>query len=80
MPDYKSLREMVSHRVTFEFDTGSKVVGYIASCAPASGPVQMVTLSKVQVLDAGNNLVAKYDEYPFVPNNLIGFRVTEGPL
>ena len=25
-------------------------------------------------------LVAKYDEYPFVPNNLIGFHITEGPL
>jgi hypothetical protein len=80
MPDYKSLREMVSHRVTFEFDTGSKVVGYIASCAPASGPVQMVTLSKVQILDSGNNVVGKYDEYPFVPNSLVGFHVTEGPL
>ena len=80
MPDYKTLREMVSHRVTFEFDTGSKVIGYIASCAPASGPVQMVTLSKVQVLDGSDNVVAKYDEYPFVPNNLIGFHVTEGPL
>jgi hypothetical protein len=42
--------------------------------------VQMVTLSKVQVLDGANNLVAKYDEYPFVPNNLIGFHITEGPL
>jgi hypothetical protein len=80
MADYKTLREMVSHRVTFEFDTGSKVVGYIASCAPPSGPVQMVTLSKVQILDAANNVVGKYDEYPFVPNNLIGFSVTEGPL
>jgi hypothetical protein len=80
MPDYKTLREMVSHRVTFEFDTGAKVVGYIASCAPPSGPVQMVVLSKVHVLDSGNNTIAKYDEYPLVPNNLIGFHVTEGPL
>ena len=50
--DYKKLRDMVSHRVTFEFDTGAKVVGYIASCVPANGPVQMLVLSKVQVLDA----------------------------
>jgi hypothetical protein len=80
MLDYKKLRDMVSHRVTFEFDTGSKVVGYIGSFAPPSGPVQMVVLSKVQVLDAGNNLLARYDELPLIPNNLIGFRVTEGPL
>lgn len=80
MPDYKKLRDMVSHRITFEFDTGAKVVGYVASCAPASGPVQMVVLSKVQVLDASSGVLAKYDELPMVPNNLIGFRVTEGPL
>jgi hypothetical protein len=80
MPDYKKLRDMVSHRVTFEFDTGAKVVGYIGSFSPPNGPVQMVVLSKVQVLDSGNNLLARYDELPIVPNNLIGFSVTEGPL
>ena len=80
MPDYKKLRDMVSHRVTFEYDTGAKIVGYVASCAPPSGPVQFVVLSKVQVIDAANAVVAKYDELPLVPNNLIGFRITEGPL
>jgi len=80
MLDYKKLRDMVSHRVTFEYDTGAQVIGYVASFTPASGPVQMVVLSKVQVLDAANNLLARYDELPIVPNNLIGFRVTEGPL
>ena len=42
--DYKKLRDMVSHRVTFEYDSGSKVVGYVGSCLPASGPVQMLVL------------------------------------
>lgn len=80
MPDYTRLRDMVSHRVTFEYDTGAKVVGYIASCAPASGPVQLLVLSKVQIIDAQNVLMSRYDELPLVPNNLVGFRVTEGPL
>jgi hypothetical protein len=80
MPDYKKLRDMVSHRITLEYDTGAKVVGYVASCAPASGPVQMVVLSKVQVLDSSSTVLAKYDELPLVPNNLIDFRITEGPL
>ncbi|MEO7670301.1 MAG: hypothetical protein ABIW57_13240 [Polyangia bacterium] len=80
MPDYTKLRDMVSHRVTFEYDTGAKVVGYIASCAPASGPVQLLVLSKVQIIDAQNVLMSRYDELPLVPNNLVGFRVTEGPL
>ncbi|MEO8215087.1 MAG: hypothetical protein ABI560_17945 [Myxococcales bacterium] len=80
MPDYTRLRDMVSHRVTFEYDTGAKVVGYIASCAPASGPVQLLVLSKVQIIDAQNVVMSRYDELPLVPNNLVGFRVTEGPL
>ena len=80
MPDYKKLRDMVSHRVTFDFDTGAKIAGYVASCAPASGPVQFVVLSKVQVSDAAGSVIARYDELPIVPNNLIGFRITEGPL
>ena len=78
--DYKKLRDMVSHRVTFEFDSGAKVVGYVGSCVPASGPVQILILSKVQILDGAENVLAKYDEYPLVPNNLIGFQITEGPL
>jgi len=78
--DYRKLRDMVSHRVTFEFDSGAKIVGYVGSCVPPSGPVQMLVLSKVQVLDASQNVIAKYEELPMVPNNLIGFQITEGPL
>jgi len=80
MPDYKKIRDMVSHRVTFEYDTGAKIVGYIASVAPTQGPVQYAVLSKVQVLDASNKVVARFEELPVVPNNLIGVKVTEGPL
>lgn len=80
MPDYKKLRDMISHRVTFEYDTGAKLVGYLASCAPAQGPVQYAVMSKVQVLDSGGNVLAKFEELPLVPNNLAGFKVTEGPL
>jgi len=80
MPDYKKIRDMVSHRVTFEYDTGAKIVGYIAACAPPSGPVQYTVLTKVQILDATNTVVAKFDELPIVPNNLVGFKITEGAL
>jgi hypothetical protein len=80
MPDYRKIRDMISHRVTFEYDTGAKLVGYLASCAPAQGPVQYAVLSKVQMLDSANNVVAKFAELPIVPNNLVGFKVTEGAL
>jgi hypothetical protein len=80
MPDYKKFREMISHRVTLDYDTGAKIVGYLASCAPPQGPVQYAVLSKVQVLDSAGNVLAKFDELPLIPNNLVGFAVTEGPL
>jgi hypothetical protein len=32
------------------------------------------------VLDSNKNVIAKYEELPLVPNNLIGFQITEGPL
>ena len=80
MPDYKKIRDMVSHRVTLEYDTGAKIVGTIAAVAPTQGPVQFAVLSKVQVLDSSNKVVARYEELPLVPNNLVGVKVTEGPL
>jgi len=80
MPDYKKIRDMVSHRVTFEYDTGAKIIGYVASVAPTQGPVQYAVLSKVQVLDSSSKVVARFEELPVVPNNLVGIKVTEGPL
>ncbi len=80
MPDYKKIRDMISHRVTFEYETGAKLIGYLASCSPAQGAVQFAVLSKVQVLDGANNIMAKFEELPIIPNNLVGFKVTEGPL
>jgi hypothetical protein len=80
MPDYKKIRDMVSHRVTLEYDTGAKIIGYVASVAPTQGPVQYAVLSKVQVLDGANKVVARFEELPVVPNNLVGVKVTEGPL
>jgi hypothetical protein len=80
MSDYASIRDMVSHRVTFEFDSGAKVTGTIAACAPTEGAVEYVVLSKAEILDSKNRVVARFDELPLVPNSLVGFAVTEGPL
>jgi len=38
MPNYGRLKELVSHRVTFEYDTGARIVGYIAACKPGTEP------------------------------------------
>lgn len=79
MPDYAKLRQMVSHRVTFEFDTGARVVGYVAGCKPATGQVQVVNMTKTDLLDATGRVLEHHESYSFVPNALIGIAITEGP-
>lgn len=79
MPDYAKLRQMVSHRVTFEYDTGARVVGYLHACKPASGPVQVVNLTKADLLDATGRVLEHHESYSLVPNALVGVRITEGP-
>src|SRR4051812_37490774 len=79
MPNYARLHELVSHRVTFEYDTGAKIVGYIAACKPATGPVQVVVMSRVDILDDKGRVLEHHDEFSFVPNVLSSFRLTEGP-
>ena len=79
MADYKKLRDMVSHRVTFEYDTGAKIVGYVAACKPPSGPVQIVVLSRADIVDGNGRVLEHHDEMSFVPNLLTAYRLTEGP-
>jgi hypothetical protein len=79
MPQYGKLRDYVSHRMTFEYDTGARIVGYITACKPASGPVQVVVMTRVDILDSTGRVLEHHDQFSFVPNALVGFRVTEGP-
>jgi recombinational DNA repair protein RecT len=79
MPQYGKLRDYVSHRMTFEYDTGAKIVGYITACKPATGHVQLVVMTRVDILDATGRVLEHHEQFSFVPNALVGFRVTEGP-
>lgn len=79
MPDYSKYRDLVSHRVELEFDTGARVVGYVAACKPSQGTVQLVNLTKVKLLDAAGQLIEEHDALSVVPNVLTGVRVAEGP-
>ena len=79
MPNYDKLRELVSHRVTFDYDTGAKIVGYVAATKPATGPVQVLVMSRVDILDDKGRVIEHHDEFSFVPNVLVSFRLTEGP-
>ena len=53
MANHQSLRGMLSHRVTFTYDTGAQVVGTVTACAPVEGPVEYVVLAKVEVKRGG---------------------------
>jgi hypothetical protein len=79
MPDYGKLRNMVSHRLCFDFDTGARIVGYLAACKPEAGPVECVVLQKVEILDHQGRVLEHHDEFSLVPNVMVGFRIAEGP-
>jgi hypothetical protein len=76
---YEKLRDLTSHRVTLDFDTGAKVVGYVATTKPATGPVLLVVLSRADILDDKGRVLEHHDELSVVPNVMTGFRLTEGP-
>ena len=79
MPDYKKFRDLVSHRVTLEYDTGAKIVGYVATCKPSTGPVQLIVLSRAEIIDVNGKVIETHEELPVVPNLMTSYRLTEGP-
>ena len=79
MPDYSKLHEFVSHRITIEYDTGARIVGYLEACQPGSGQVQFAKLTSVQLIDAEGTVKDQLDEMTICPNVLTGFHLDEGP-
>ena len=79
MPDYSKLHDLVSHRVNFEYDTGARIVGYLASCQPSSGAVQFAVVKKAELIDASGKVLECLDEVTLCPNVLVGVHIAEGP-
>ena len=79
MPQYEQLRQMVSHRVAFDYDTGARIIGYVTSCLPAAGAVQIVNLARAELVDATGRILETHEALSIVPNVLVGVRITEGP-
>jgi hypothetical protein len=79
MPNYSKLRDLVSHRIVVEYDTGARIVGYVAGVKPASGPVQVLNLSRAEVRAADGSLLEQHDALSICPNVLTGFHLEEGP-
>jgi hypothetical protein len=79
MPDYSRIHEMMSHRVCIEYDTGARIVGYLAACQPGSGPVQFVKLTRAELIDSTGRVVAEAGDVTVSPNLVTAFRIDEGP-
>jgi small nuclear ribonucleoprotein (snRNP)-like protein len=79
MPDYSKLHDLMSHRVTIEYDTGARITGYLESCQPSSGPVEFVVLSEVKLIDSQGRLVRETGQLTMCPNVLTSLALDEGP-
>jgi hypothetical protein len=79
MPQYAKLRDYVSHRLTFDYDSGARIVGYVTACKPPTGPVQLINLTRAEIHDATGRVLETHESLSLVPNVLTGWRVTEGP-
>ncbi len=79
MPNYAKLHDLISHRVSIEYDTGAKVTGYLASCQPSAGPVEFIVLSDAKLVDSHGRVVRSADELTLCPNALTSIALDEGP-
>lgn len=79
MPDYSKIHDLVSHRIALEYDTGAKVVGMLASCLPASGPVEFVVIHNAKLIGSKGETVGERDELTLSPNAISGIALDEGP-
>lgn len=79
MPNYAKLHDLISHRVTIEYDTGARVTGYLASCQPSQGPVEMVVLSEAKLIDSRGRVMREVGELTMCPNLVTAIALDEGP-
>ena len=79
MPNYSKLHDLISHRVTIEYDTGARITGYLASCQPSSGPVEFAVLSEAKLIDSRGRIVREIGEITVCSNVLVSVALDEGP-
>ena len=79
MPNYAKLHDLISHRVSLEYDTGARVTGYLASCQPSSGPVEFVVLSDAKLIDSQGRVLRETGELTMCPTMLTSIAIDEGP-
>lgn len=79
MPNYSKLHDLISHRVTIEYDTGARITGYLASCQPSSGPVEFAVLSEAKLIDSKGRILREQGELTVCPNLVTSIVLDEGP-
>jgi len=79
MPDYSKLHDLVSHRITIEYDTGARITGYLAACLPSTGAVEFIVLSSARLLQSSGALVREAGELTVCPNAVSSIALDEGP-
>jgi hypothetical protein len=79
MSSSQSLRDLVSHRVTFEFENGLHLTGYVATVRPQTGDVLTMALTRVEIADAKGEVIERHRELVIVPSVLTSYSLAEGP-
>ncbi len=79
MPNYSKIRDMISHRIVIEYDTGARVTGTVANVRPNEGDVQLINLSKATIVDSEGNLMEEHTTLSICPNVLTNVALEEGP-
>ena len=79
MPNYSKLHDLISHRVTIEYDTGARITGYLASCQPSSGPVEFAVLSEAKLIDSKGRVLREQGELTVCPNLVTSIMLDECP-
>ena len=70
---YDKLRDMLHKTLTFEYDSGAKVVGVLKELRPDSGPVQLAVMKDVDILSEGGDILEHHPIFSFVPTRLRKF-------
>lgn len=79
MPNYAKLHDLISHRITIEYDTGARVTGYLGAVQPKEGAVEFIVLSEAKLIDSSGRVVREQGELTMCANVLTSIGLDEGP-
>ncbi len=75
----KHLRDLVSHRVTFDYENGCHVTGYVSTVRPAEGEPLIMALTRVEITNDAGQVIESHREMVIVPSVMVNYKMTEGP-